>query len=400
MITFFHENETYGCFSNWYPAEFDYAGKHFLHSEQFMMYHKVMMFGKDDLAKQIMATSDPAKCKSIAGRKFPEFDPVLWENTCYAIVKRGVKAKFSQNEDILKVLLGTGGELIAECSPYDCKWGTGIDVKAPARLDVANWKGRNLLGRILMEVRDELRSEVNAAPDGTLEYIDARDLEPIGEWKLTAGELKRIPQYYDAIHAYADTLPGDNARDKFYYGNSLADWENATRTNMGGGLPLTGFFELKQDVYDTAHRLNAMSAMDPARRKLDFCTKYIPFLQMIEDDQELKEACAAYSAYELPEKHNSVFDFIYDSFMKDAYASGVVVNDYMELLESAGLKGYIGDLPDEKFQSLSAMQILGCIAWHFRCDYFNNGSLVSFSVGGGQLLMLMKAYVEKNAYLQ
>ena len=72
-----------------------------------------------------------------------------------------------------------------------------------------------------------------------------------------------------------------------------------------------------------------------------------------------------------------------------------MVTEYMELLESAGLKGFVGVLPDEKVRSLSAAQILGCIAWHFRCDYFNNGSLASFSVAGGQLLMLMKAYVEK-----
>ena len=38
-----------------------------------MMYHKVMMFGKKDLAEQIMQTSDPMKCKKIAGQKFPEF---------------------------------------------------------------------------------------------------------------------------------------------------------------------------------------------------------------------------------------------------------------------------------------------------------------------------------------
>ena len=41
MIGFFHENEVYGSFSNWYPAEFDYAGRHFANSEQFMMYHMV-----------------------------------------------------------------------------------------------------------------------------------------------------------------------------------------------------------------------------------------------------------------------------------------------------------------------------------------------------------------------
>ena len=51
---------------NWYPAEFDYV-RHFTSSEQFMMYHKVLMFRKYDLAEQILKTSDPAKCKKIAG---------------------------------------------------------------------------------------------------------------------------------------------------------------------------------------------------------------------------------------------------------------------------------------------------------------------------------------------
>ena len=124
MVGFFHENEAYGYFSNWYPAEFDYTGRHFANSEQFMMYHKVLMFHKYDLADQIMRTSDPAKCKKIAGQKFPEFNFELWEKTGRTIVKRGVKAKFSQNADILKTLLGTGNTLLAECLPYDKKWAT------------------------------------------------------------------------------------------------------------------------------------------------------------------------------------------------------------------------------------------------------------------------------------
>ena len=87
-------------------------GRYFDNSEQFMMYHKVMMFGKDELAEQIMKTSDPAMCKKIAKQKFPEFNADLWDKACQEIVKRGVKAKFAQNEDILKVLLGTGNALL------------------------------------------------------------------------------------------------------------------------------------------------------------------------------------------------------------------------------------------------------------------------------------------------
>ena len=257
MIGFFHENESYGCFSNWYPAEFDYAGRHFANSEQFMMYHKVLMFHKYDLADQILRTSDPAKCKKIAGQKFPEFHPELWEKTCRTIVKRGVKAKFSQNEDILKILLSTENALLAECSPYDKKWGIGIDINDPDRLIIAKWKGKNLLGRILMEVREELRNEIQSSPDGKIKYVDARDLEPIKEWNMTAGELKRIPQFYNTIHAYSDTLRGHHEREVFYNGYSLYDWEVAMRTNMGGGLPVIGFYEMKQDVYDTVRRLKA-----------------------------------------------------------------------------------------------------------------------------------------------
>ena len=123
IIGFYHENEIYGCLCNWYPAEFNYAGKHYANSEQFMMYHKVMMFGREDLAENIMQTSDPKQCKAIGGQPFPEFKSPTWEATCYTIVKRGVKAKFSQNTGIRNILLHTQDALLAECSPIDKKWG-------------------------------------------------------------------------------------------------------------------------------------------------------------------------------------------------------------------------------------------------------------------------------------
>lgn len=63
--------------------------------------------------------------------------------------------KFSQNEDLLHQLLSTDGSNLVEASPYDRIWGIGIN-----RSDAEKgkkWKGQNLLGIALMEVREELK---------------------------------------------------------------------------------------------------------------------------------------------------------------------------------------------------------------------------------------------------
>ncbi len=253
IIGFYHENEKYGCFSNWYAAGFDYAGMHYANSEQFMMYQKVMMFRQLDLGREILSTNDPEKCKNLGKTHFPEFNAAIWDKTCYRIVKRGVRAKFQQNRDILEILMGTGNAILAECSQNDTKWGIGISIKDPARYDISKWTGKNLLGMILMEVREELRLELMLSDNNELNYTDAHDSEPIPEWNMRAGALKRIPQYYKAIHAYSDTL---NSHEKaaFYNGELYRGWENAMRENMGGGLPFAGFYEMKQDIYEIAQR--------------------------------------------------------------------------------------------------------------------------------------------------
>ncbi len=268
MVGFFHEDEEYGCFSNWYSAEFKYAKEQYKNVEQYMMYQKVMMFRQYELANKIMETDDPSECKKIGGTHFPEFNSELWDKTCKTIVKRGVKAKFLQNRELLEILLDTGNKVLAECSPFDKKWGIGIDIHDPDRFDTSKWKGSNLLGRVLMEVREELRSEMLSADGEKIEFIDALFLDPIPEWNMTAGALKRIPQFYDAIHAYADTLPTEYAeRNTFYHDYTLYDWEVAMHVNMGGGLSFIGFFEMKQDIFDTARRLHLFN--DLTQKRID-----------------------------------------------------------------------------------------------------------------------------------
>ena len=129
--------------------------------------------------------------------------------------------------------------------------------------------------------------------------------------------------------------------------------------------------------------------------QLDFCLKYIPILEMIDTDSSLKEACAKHSAYAKDEKHASLINYLYDYFMKEAYKKGIVVTNYNELVEEAGMQDKVAEPTEKELKTLSADQILGCIAWHFRRDYFSNGSLISSSIAEGDMLRLLKAYVGK-----
>ena len=59
------------------------------------------------------------------------------------------------------------------------------------------------------------------------------------------------------------------------------------------------------------------------------------------------------------------------------------------------MKNKVAEPTEEELNALTAEQILGCIAWHFRRDYFSNGSLIDSSIAEGHMLWMLKAYVEK-----
>jgi len=56
------------------------------------------------------------------------------------------------------LLISTEDKHIAEASPYDSVWGTGLDIETTKQTLSSQWPGQNLLGKILMEVRDDINS--------------------------------------------------------------------------------------------------------------------------------------------------------------------------------------------------------------------------------------------------
>ena len=153
MPVLFHN----GPLSNWYSSPFSYGTRRFANVEQWMMYWKAVMMKDTTTAQTIMATTNPKRIKEL-GRTVHGFDQSIWDKYKYRLVLIGCTAKFSQNDKLKQILIDTKDELIAEASPWDNIWGIGLSEHDIRAQDQAQWKGENLLGKVLMEVRQKLRS--------------------------------------------------------------------------------------------------------------------------------------------------------------------------------------------------------------------------------------------------
>jgi len=143
--------------SNWGPASFEHKGLHFHNSEQAFMWEKADFFGDEEIANEILKTSNPKDAKDL-GRKVKGYSDEEWAKVRYKKMFEVCMAKFSQNQDQRETLLNTGDRVLVEASPYDRVWGVGWHWTDPEILHELNWRGQNLLGKVLMEVRESLKS--------------------------------------------------------------------------------------------------------------------------------------------------------------------------------------------------------------------------------------------------
>ncbi len=146
---------TKSCLSQWFDAAFILDGKTFFTAEHFMMMKKAEVFGQPALAKEILATKDPRTAKAL-GRKVANFNEEVWQRERWRIVVEANLLKFGQNKRLGSFLKGTGSSVLVEASPLDEIWGIGLDEKSPDAKQPERWRGLNLLGFALMEVRDVL----------------------------------------------------------------------------------------------------------------------------------------------------------------------------------------------------------------------------------------------------
>ena len=146
---------TKACFSQWWEGPFSADGIEYRTAEHFMMASKARLFGDAVTLERILAAPHPKQAKDL-GRSVAGFDEAVWLAHRFEYVVAGNLAKFSQNPELADFLLGTGKRVLVEASPVDRIWGIGLAADSPDAGWPDRWKGLNLLGFALMEVRYQL----------------------------------------------------------------------------------------------------------------------------------------------------------------------------------------------------------------------------------------------------
>jgi ribA/ribD-fused uncharacterized protein len=141
-IYFYSTADEYGCFSNFSRHGFELDGDFWPTSEH---YFQAQKFAAAEHKKHVALAKTP---KEAARRGRDRSMPLRsdWEKVKDDVMRRAVLRKFETHADIREILLGTGEEPLIENAPGDFYWGCGAD-----------GTGKNMLGRILVEVRALLR---------------------------------------------------------------------------------------------------------------------------------------------------------------------------------------------------------------------------------------------------
>jgi len=146
---------TASCFSQWYAAPFTVDGQRYATAEHFMMAEKAALFGDEATRSEVLKAPNPGAAK-VLGRKVRGFDEATWVEHRFSIVVKANKEKFTQNADLRQFLKQTASRVLVEASPVDRVWGIGLAADHEKVNNPNLWRGLNLLGFALMQVRQSI----------------------------------------------------------------------------------------------------------------------------------------------------------------------------------------------------------------------------------------------------
>ena len=142
--------------SNFYKCQFEIENVKYTSVQQYYANQAALFFKDAEMAECIMQENDAAENKR-SFNKIKGFDKTIWyKDNAQKVTKEAIIAKFTQNTDLNQILKDTADKEIAEANPYDLCWGTGVALWSKDAANPNGWKGQNITGKLLMDVRSIL----------------------------------------------------------------------------------------------------------------------------------------------------------------------------------------------------------------------------------------------------
>lgn len=175
---FFRVRDAFGGLSNMaggFPLQ---VGEVILGSSE-AYYQAIRWPHRPDIQADIIAEASPLMAKRVAYRYLSEARPD-WETARIAVMRLALRIKFSQHRHRINALFERSGDLaIVEQSSRDPFWGA-----IPGPDGVLH--GKNVLGRLWMELRREVRGDPQAYRHGVMDVT-------LPDHILLGREIRTIP---------------------------------------------------------------------------------------------------------------------------------------------------------------------------------------------------------------
>ena len=143
--------------NNSFPTPFQVENISYINGLQHYEACKAPKFEDYKLWHDIVAGYPTAHEISKASRCVLNFNHDEWSNAAVEHMKVSLQYKFWGNKMAREYLLQTGDMHLIFTSADQPFWGTGLDFPDPMNHDEANWKGHNVLGKLLSNIRDDIR---------------------------------------------------------------------------------------------------------------------------------------------------------------------------------------------------------------------------------------------------
>ena len=149
MAIFFNtRGEQHRDFRNTSEHSFTLDGELWQSAEHYV---QAQRFSCDKAKAEVRDSAYAFSAKTLA-RERPDSLREDWHTVRDEVMEKAVRTKFASHPSLSDKLCATGDAEIIEASPMSHHWGAGAD-----------GTGKNMLGRILMKIREDLRDSLQSA---------------------------------------------------------------------------------------------------------------------------------------------------------------------------------------------------------------------------------------------